>query len=113
MPNVEQQAVEFGVESGEYRGACSNRCSRSGPTPERCVEGLLPPADPVREHRRAEAAPAPVDEDGNVEIGGRDLRQPQHLWMTLLLSSSYLAAEHCMVNHQHDDRANDCDDHAV
>jgi len=44
---------------------------------------------------------------------GQDLRQPQDLWMTLLLSSSYLATEHCMVNHQHDDRANDCDDHAV
>jgi hypothetical protein len=43
-----------------------------------------------------------LTEDGNVEISGRDLRQPQHLWMTLLLSSSYLATEHCMVNQQHD-----------
>jgi hypothetical protein len=37
--NAERQALEFGVEIGEYRGvvrvrgACSSGCSRSGPPP--------------------------------------------------------------------------------
>ena len=64
--NAERQAVEFGVEIGEYqgwfgfRGVCSSGCSRSSP-PRALRRSLLPPADPVRGHRRAEAAPAPVD----------------------------------------------------
>ena len=37
--------------------ACSNAYCRRGPSPS----GVLPPTDPVREHRRAEAATAPVD----------------------------------------------------
>ena len=45
------------------RGACSDACC-----------GVLPPTDPVRMHRRGEAAPRAVTEDGNVEISGRDLR---------------------------------------
>jgi hypothetical protein len=63
--NSEQQAVEFGVEIGEYRGIV--------PVPRRVFQRLLPerpsgalreayyPSGPVREHRRAETAPAPVD----------------------------------------------------
>jgi hypothetical protein len=33
--------------------------------------------------------------------------------MTLLLLSSYPATEHCVIDHQYDDRPDDCDDHAV
>jgi hypothetical protein len=33
--------------------------------------------------------------------------------MTLLLCSSYLATEYCVIDHQHDNRSDDRDDHAV
>jgi hypothetical protein len=65
--NAEWQVVEFGVEIGEYRGVVRvprrvfQRLLPERPTPERCVEALLPPADPVREYRGAEAATARVD----------------------------------------------------
>jgi hypothetical protein len=60
--NAERQVVEFGVEIGEYRGVVRvprrvfQRLLPGRPTPERCVEALLPPADPVRGYRRANAA---------------------------------------------------------
>jgi hypothetical protein len=55
--NAEHQAVEFGVEIGEYRGLVRvPRRARAAHT--RAVSGgVLSPADPVREHCRAEAAP--------------------------------------------------------
>jgi hypothetical protein len=43
------------------RGVCSNACCRSGPPRSGPSRRLLFPTNPVREHRRAEAAPAPVD----------------------------------------------------
>jgi len=62
--NAERHAVEFGVEIGEYRGVVR--------VPRRMFQRLLlerpPPPRALRrgttfsgEHRRAEAAPAPVD----------------------------------------------------
>ena len=64
--NAEQQAVEFGLEIGEYRGIV--RVQPRVPTPTigaahagAVRRGVLPSTDPVREHRRGEAAPAPVD----------------------------------------------------
>jgi hypothetical protein len=75
--NAEQQAVEFGVEIGEYSGVVRvprrvfQRLLSDRPTVRR---GVLPPANPVREHRRAKAATGQLTEDGNVEISGRDLR---------------------------------------
>ena len=51
--NEDRRAVEFGVEIGEYRGVVRvtqrvfQRLLTERPTPERCVEGALPPADPV------------------------------------------------------------------
>ena len=61
--NADRHAVEFGVEIGEYRGVV--RVPRrvfqrlpEWPTPPRGSLELLPPADPVRDHRRAEAAAA-------------------------------------------------------
>ena len=58
--SAERQAVEVGVEIGEYQGVVRvgprvfQRCSRSGPLPSG-ASSLLPPADPVREHCRAES----------------------------------------------------------
>ena len=65
--DAERQAVEFGVEIGEYHGvvrvprSAFQRLLPERSTPERCLEVLLPLANPVREHRRAGAAPAPAD----------------------------------------------------
>jgi hypothetical protein len=75
--NAERQAVEFGVKIGEYRGVV--RVSER-PTPERCVEAYYLQRTPVRAHRRAKAAPAPVDlgrECGDQRAGfatGADMR---------------------------------------
>jgi len=44
--NAKRQAVEFGVEIGEYHGVVrvprrvSSGCFQSGPRPERCVEAI-------------------------------------------------------------------------
>ena len=65
--NADRQAVEFGVEIGEYSGFVRvprrvfQRLVPERPTPRALHRGVLPPADAVREHRRAEAAPPPVD----------------------------------------------------
>jgi hypothetical protein len=79
--NAERQALEFGVEIGECRGVVlvplGGAKGPLGPSapPPRLRRGLLPPADPVREHRRAEAPSAPVDRACNVKmIWRRDLR---------------------------------------
>jgi hypothetical protein len=55
--NAERQAVEFGVEIGEYRGVVRvpwrvfQRLLPERPTPRAVCRGLLSEADPVREHR--------------------------------------------------------------
>jgi len=68
--NAGRQAVEFGVEIGEYRGVV--RVPR--PTPERCVEAYY--LERTRFERIAERKlqRRQLTEDGNVEISGRDLR---------------------------------------
>jgi Protein of unknown function (DUF1488) len=78
--NAERQAVEFGVEIGEYRGVV--RVPRrvlqylltERPTPERCIEAYH--LQPTRFERIAERKlrQRQLTEDGNVEISGRDLR---------------------------------------
>src|SRR6185312_5937808 len=79
--NAERQAVEFGVEIGEYRGVV--RVPRrvfqgllsERPTPERCVEAYY------LQHTRFESIAErklrrrQLTEDGNVEISGRDVRE--------------------------------------
>ena len=71
--------MEFGVEIGEHRGVVRvprrvfQRLLPERSTPERCVRSLLPPANPVREYRRAEAAPYQSTENGNVEDNGAGL----------------------------------------
>jgi hypothetical protein len=52
--NAEQQAVEFGVEIGEYRGVVRvprrvfQRLLPERPTPERCVEAYYPSGPGLR-----------------------------------------------------------------
>jgi len=64
--NAKRQAVEFGVEIGEYRGVVRvprrvfQRLLAERPTPERCVEAYTS-AHQVRKHRRAQTPPAAVD----------------------------------------------------
>jgi hypothetical protein len=61
-------------------GVGSGPAARVPPAPARAAHpramrrGVLPPGDPVREHRRAEAASATLSEDGNLEINGPDMR---------------------------------------
>ena len=79
--NAERQAVEFGVEIGEYHGVVTvprrvfQRLLPNTPTPERCVEAYH--LERTRFERTAErkARRRQLTEDGNVEITGRDLRQ--------------------------------------
>ena len=77
--NAERQAVEFGVEIGEYRGMVRvprrafQRLMPERPTPERCVEAYY--LQRIRFERIAERKlRRQLIEDGNVEISGRDLR---------------------------------------
>jgi hypothetical protein len=78
--NAERQAVESGVEIGEYRGVVRvprrvfQRLLPERPTPERCVEAYY--LERTRFERIAERKlqRRQLTEDGNVEISGRDLR---------------------------------------
>jgi hypothetical protein len=62
--NAEQQAVEFGVEIGEYGGVVRvprrvfQRLLPDRPTPGAMCRGVISPAHPVRAHCRAKAASA-------------------------------------------------------
>ena len=79
--NAERQAVEFGVEIGEYHGVVRvfrrvfQRLLPDTPTPERCVEAYH--SQRTRFERAAERKlrRRQLTEDGNVEITGRDLRE--------------------------------------
>ncbi|MBV8508164.1 MAG: hypothetical protein JOZ58_24505 [Acetobacteraceae bacterium] len=66
--NAERQAMEIGVEIGEYRGVVRvPRRSLSVPAPGAVRRSLPPPANPIREQRRAEAPPAI---NGGREVAG-------------------------------------------
>jgi Protein of unknown function (DUF1488) len=77
--NPELQAVEFGVEIGEYRGVVRvprrvfQRLLPERTTPERCVEAyhLRTRFEHIAERKLRQRQ---LTEDGNVEISGRDLR---------------------------------------
>ena len=79
--NAERQAVEFGVEIGEYHGVVRvlrrvfQRLLADTPSPERCVEAYH--LQRTRFERAAERKlrRRQLTEDGNVEITGRDLRE--------------------------------------
>src|SRR6202040_2958874 len=79
--NAERQAVEFGVEIGEYRGVV--RVPRrvfqgllaERPTPERCVEAYYLQRTRFEGIAERKIRQRQLSEDGNVEITGRDLRE--------------------------------------
>ena len=78
--NAELQAVEFGVEIGEYRGVVRvlrrvfQRLLPERPTPERCVEAYYLQRTRFESIAERKVRRRQLTEDGNVEISGRDLR---------------------------------------
>jgi hypothetical protein len=76
----ERQAVEFGVEIGEYRGVVRmprrifQRLLPERPTPERCVEAYYLKRTRFESIAERKLRRRQLSEDGNVEITGRDLR---------------------------------------
>jgi hypothetical protein len=79
--NAERNAVEFGVEIGEYAGVV--RVSRrvfqcllsESPTPERCVESYHLHRTRFECIAERKLRRRQLTNDGNVEITGRDLRE--------------------------------------
>ncbi len=77
----ERQAVEFGVEIGEYQGVV--RVARrvfqhllpERPTPERCVAAYYLQRTRFESIAARKLRRRQLTEDGNVEITGRDLRE--------------------------------------
>ena len=78
--NAERQAVEFGVEIGEYRGVVRvprrvfQRLMPERPSPERCVEAYYLQRTRFESIAQRKLRRRQLTEDGNVEISGRDLR---------------------------------------
>ena|SRR5271167_2305971 len=78
--NAERQAVEFGVEVGEYRGLVRvprnvfQRLLPERPTPERCVEAYYLQRTRFESIAERKLRGRQLTEDGNVEINGRDVR---------------------------------------
>jgi hypothetical protein len=78
--NAERQAVEFGVEIGEYRGIVRvprrvfQRLLPERPTPERCVEAYYLQRTRFESIAERKLRQRQLTEDGNVEISGRDPR---------------------------------------
>ena len=79
--NAERQAVEFGVEIGEYRGAVRvprrvfQHLLPERPTPERCVEAYYLQRARFESIAERKLRRRPLTEDGKVEISGRDVRE--------------------------------------
>jgi hypothetical protein len=79
--NAERQAVEFGVEIGEYHGVVRvprrvfQRLLPERPTPERCVEAYYLQRTRFESIAERKLRRRQLTEDGNVEISGRDLRK--------------------------------------
>jgi hypothetical protein len=79
--NAERQAVEFGVEIGEYHGVVRiprrvfQRLLADTPTPERCVEAYHLQRTRFERVAERKLRQRQLTEDGNVEINGRDLRE--------------------------------------
>jgi len=78
--NAERQAVEFGVEIGEYRGVVRvprrvfQRLLPERPTPERCVEAYYLQRTRLESIAERKLRRRQLTDDGNVEISERDLR---------------------------------------
>jgi hypothetical protein len=79
--NADRQAVEFGVEIGEYRGVVQvprhlfQRLLPERPTPERCVEAYFLQRTRFESIAERKLRRRQLTEDGNVEISGRDFRE--------------------------------------
>ena len=81
--NANRQAVEFGVSIGEYDGIV--RVSRKvfrhfvegAATPERCLEAYHLERTWFERIVERKLRNRQLTEDGNVEITGRDLREPR------------------------------------
>ena len=79
--DTELQAVEFGVETGEYQGVVRvprrvfQRLLPDRPTPERCVEAYYLQRTRFESIAERKLRRRQLTEDGNVEITGRDLRE--------------------------------------
>jgi Protein of unknown function (DUF1488) len=86
--NPDRQAVEFGIEIGEYRGVVRvprrvfRRLLPERPTPERCVEAYYLQRTRFERIAERKLRRRQLAEDGNVEITGRDLREgsPEASW---------------------------------
>ncbi len=78
--NAERQAVEFGVEIGEYHGVVRvprrvfQRLLPERPTPERCVEAYYLQRTRFESIAERKLRQRQLTEDGNVEISWRDVR---------------------------------------
>ena len=78
--DAERQAVEFGVEIGEYRGVVRvprrvfQRLLPERPTPERCIEAYYLQRTRFESIAERKLRQRQLTDDGNVEITGRDLR---------------------------------------
>jgi Protein of unknown function (DUF1488) len=78
--NADRQAVEFGVELGEYRGVVRvprrvfQRILSERPTPERCVEAYYLQRTRFESIAERKVCRRQLTKDGNVELGGRDVR---------------------------------------
>ena len=78
--NAERQAVEFGVEIGEYRGVVRvsrrvfQRLLPERPTPERCVEAYCLQRTRFEGIDERKIRRRQLTNDEHVEISGRDLR---------------------------------------
>lgn len=79
--NADRQAVEFGVEIGEYRGVVRvprrvfQRLLPERPTPERCLEAYYLQRTRFERIAERKLRRRQLTDDGNVEITGRDLRE--------------------------------------
>jgi hypothetical protein len=79
--NATRQAVEFGVEIGEYRGVVRvprrvfQRLLLERPTRERCVEVYYLQRTRFESIAERKLRRRQLTEDGNVEITGRDVRE--------------------------------------
>jgi len=79
--NAERQAVEFGVEIGEYTGVVRvprrvfQRLLLEPSTPERCGEAYHLQRTRFERIAERKLRQRQLGDDGNVEIGGRDLRE--------------------------------------
>jgi len=78
--NADRQAVEFGVEIGEYHGVVRvprrvfQRLLPERPTPERCVDAYYVQRTRFERVAERKLRRRLLTEDGDVEITGRDLR---------------------------------------